>query len=103
MIALSPLHYDFLLSSYTTSFLNFQMAHLYRSRTRDSSTELSASQVTSGHGSLSYRYNEKSDTYIYFGTHITGQKNYPESKWQKNPVESSAPRIFPYLINTAVF
>ena len=28
--------------------------------------------------------------YIYFGTHITAQKHYPESKWQKNPVEASA-------------
>ena len=54
MIALSPLLYDFFLSLYTTSFLNFQMAHFYpRSGTRDSPTELSASQVTSGHGSLS--------------------------------------------------
>ena len=53
MIALSPLPYDFFLSSYTTSFLNFLMAHLYRSGTRDSPTELSASQMTSGHGSLS--------------------------------------------------
>ena len=53
MIASSPLLYDFFLSSYTTSFVNFLMAHLYRSGTRDSPTELSASQMTSGHGTLS--------------------------------------------------
>ena len=53
MIALSPLPYDFFVSSYTTSFLIFLMAHLYRSGTQDSPTELSASQMTSGHGSLS--------------------------------------------------
>ena len=53
MIALSPLLYDFFLSSYTISFLNFLMVHLYRLGTRDSPTELSANQMTSGHGSLS--------------------------------------------------
>ena len=79
MIALSPLSYDFFLSSYTTSFLNFLMAHLYRSGTRDSPTELSASQMTSGHGSLSLLHTDIT-AYGYFGTHITSQKNYPESK-----------------------
>ena len=59
------------------------MAHLYRSGAGDSPTELSASQMTSGHGSLSLLHtdiNESSDAYIYFGTHITGRKNYPNSK-----------------------
>ena len=79
MIALSPLPYDFFVSSYTTSFLIFLMAHLYRSGTRDSPTELSASQMTSGHGSLSLLHTDIT-AYGYFGTHITSQKNYPESK-----------------------
>ena len=46
MIALIPLPYDFFFSSFTTSFLNFLMAQLYQSGTRDSPTELSASQMT---------------------------------------------------------
>ena len=72
MIALSPLPYEFFLSSYTTSFLNFQMAHLYRSGTRDSSTELSASQVTSGHGGLSLLHTDitKRATRIFIWAHM---------------------------------
>ena len=73
MIALSPLLYDFFLSLYTTSFLNFQMAHFYpRSGTRDSPTELSASQMTSGHGSLSLLHTDitKRATRIFILEHI---------------------------------
>ena len=58
------------------------MAHLYRSGAGDSPTELSANQMTSGHGSLSLLHTDIT-AYGYFGTHITSQKNYPESKWQK--------------------
>ena len=72
MIALSPLPYDFFVSSYTTSFLIFLMAHLYRSGTRDSPTELSASQMTSGHGSLSLLHTDitKRATRIFILAHI---------------------------------
>ena len=55
------------------------MAQLYRSGIRDGPTELSASQMTSGHGSLSLLHTDIT-AYGYFGTHITSQKNYPESK-----------------------
>ena len=80
MIALSPLPYDFFVSSYTTSFLIFLMAHLYRSGTRDSPTELSASHMTSGHGSLSLLHTDitKRATRIFILAHI---KNVSESKW----------------------
>ena len=54
------------------------MAHLYRSGAGDSPTELSANQMTSGHGSLSLLHTDIT-AYGYFGTHITSQKNYPES------------------------
>ena len=72
MIALSPLPYDFFVSSYTTSFLIFLMAHLYRSGTRDSPTELSTSQMTSGHGSLSLLHTDvtKRATRIFILAHI---------------------------------
>ena len=79
MIALSPLPYDFFLSSYTTSFLNFLMAHLYRSGTRDSPTELSASQMTSRHGSLSLLHTDitKRATCILFCHTYNGPETLP--------------------------
>ena len=48
------------------------MAHLYRSGTRDSSTELSASQVTSGHGGLSLLHTDitKRATRIFILAHM---------------------------------
>ena len=48
------------------------MAHLYRSGTRDSPTEFSASQMTSGNGSLSLLHTDitKRATRIFILAHI---------------------------------
>ena len=58
------------------------MAQLYRSGIRDCPTELSASQMTSGHGSLSLLHTDITQRAmrIFILAHITAYKNYPESK-----------------------
>ena len=55
------------------------MAHLYRSGTRDSPTELSASQMTSGHGSLSLLHTDitKRATRILFCHTYNGPEKLP--------------------------
>ena len=75
----SALRFFCLASSYTTSFLNFLMAHLYLSGTRDSPTKLSASQMTSGHGSLSLLHTDitKRATRVLFCQTYNGPEKLP--------------------------